>query len=560
MRFSICRVRDILTVALILLTLISMLAGCIGLYSEQDTISYTNNNVIQMDYEYTVFKDSAIFGHMEKGQFILNDTMNEESVYTIKLEHLRTLKYKDPAIGLTTAHCGILVYNGTELLYTFLGSGHQLFDYYGERRNSIIQLGIYDENVPLEIQFIVPAGYTFEIYDLVFGDTIALEKYFNRDGLLKIYLTGTLILISIIWFVASLFFKKSDGKFALLSFSMLSFAICVLIFANLRTHYFNGMNSMWRLDCSLFVLCQLPSLILFFLHYNHDFRKEHLLVVLSNLSFIPVILFIFYELFSSFLGNVSIASMLQTINLFLSILLLISITLYVAFNISSSRSYARPLVFALALLTVAIITSIYDLFFEIEHSYYVTPVIFTFIISMGILTFQALKMSVESISSNTMKKNLMIKVYTDPMTMLLNRAAFDEKVSNREKDRTRYLVMSFDLNGLKMTNDRFGHDVGDRLIKNFADALQKATYSLSANSFRVGGDEFVILIESDGKEDAEKIIEAIRENFQPKEMSYNSFSCGYTYCGPNDSLFDKYKEADEKMYYNKQNYKRGERL
>ena len=560
MSFNIKVFRTFMISLLVTLTVISLTIGCILLSSDSNMTRFTNKNIIQLNYDYTVLRNNAIYGHMLNGTFSDSRKESEETTYTVRLNYLNSFKYKDPALGLTTAHCGILVYNGTELLYTFLGSGHQIFDYYGETRNSIIPLGNYDASTPIEIQFIVPPGYSIEISDMVFGDKIALDRYFNRDGLLKIYLTGSLLLVSLVWFVASLFFKRSDGKMALLSFAILSFAICLLILANLRTPYFKINNSMWRLDISLFVLCLLPCLIIFFLRFNHDFKKEPLLNAVSNLSLLPVVFFILYQIFSSFLGYNQIAMALQILNLILTVGLLIAITSFVIFNISSNRSYSRPLVFALLLLNIAIILSTYDLFFDTTTSKFVTPVITLFSVSMGILTFQALKMAVEAISSSSMKKNLMLKVYTDPMTKLLNRIAFEEKLTTPRREGATYLIMSLDLNGLKLTNDRFGHDVGDRLIKDFAEALQKATFAHSAHAFRVGGDEFAILIESDGKENPEEIIAAIRENFHPSEMSFNSFACGYTYCRPSDDMEDMYKEADERMYYNKQNYKRGERL
>lgn len=560
MRFDLKVFRNFMISLFLVLTLISLSVSCILLYSNSSSTVYTNRNIIQLNYDYTIYRNNAIFAHLEDGSFTDVNNTDSEMTYTLRLEYLNTFRYKDPALGLTTAHCGILVYNGTELLYTFLGSGHQLFDYYGEKRNSIIPLGNYDTSLPVDIQFIVPAGYSFEISDLVFGDKISLESYFNKDGILKVYLTGSLFLISIVWFIASFFFKKSDGKYALLSFAMLSLAICLLIFANLRTPYFRLNNTMWRLDISQFVLCLLPALIIFYLRFNHDFKKEHLLNVIGNMSMLQVVVFLLYELFSCFLGNIQLSSLLQMLNLILTIFLLIGITSFVFWNINSDRQFSRPLVLALLLLNIAIITSIYDLFFAEHHARFASAAISLFFISMGILTFQAMKMAVEAISSSSMKKNLMLKVYTDPMTKLLNRVAFEEKLSTPRKVGAKYLIMSLDLNGLKLANDRYGHDVGDRLIKDFAEALQKATFSYSAHAFRVGGDEFAILLESTGTENPEDIIASIRENFHPLEMGYSSFSCGYTYCRPSDDMGEMYKEADERMYYNKQNYKRGERL
>ncbi len=105
---------------------------------------------------------------------------------------------------------------------------------------------------------------------------------------------------------------------------------------------------------------------------------------------------------------------------------------------------------------------------------------------------------------------------TDPLTGLGNRRHFDERL-RRELDRSEtgagpVSLIIIDLNRLKLVNDRFGHEAGDRLLCQVASCLRQ-----SGESFRFGGDEFAILLAGAGDAQAALILEAVRERVQSVE-------------------------------------------
>ena len=82
----------------------------------------------------------------------------------------------------------------------------------------------------------------------------------------------------------------------------------------------------------------------------------------------------------------------------------------------------------------------------------------------------------------------------DPLTGLLNRRSFEE--AQHSKDRDEYLPLSViyaDLNCLKLANDAFGHHEGDILLKAAADIL-RGSAGTNGEVFRLGGDEFILLM------------------------------------------------------------------
>ncbi len=109
---------------------------------------------------------------------------------------------------------------------------------------------------------------------------------------------------------------------------------------------------------------------------------------------------------------------------------------------------------------------------------------------------------------------------------------FEEELKRLDCDRQLPLsIIMGDLNGLKMANDAFGHQVGDALLKAAAKVLRKICRS-SDLLFRWGGDEFVILLPHTREEDAASIVNRIEDAFrkiQVKDMPVPpSMSLGYS--------------------------------
>ena len=109
-----------------------------------------------------------------------------------------------------------------------------------------------------------------------------------------------------------------------------------------------------------------------------------------------------------------------------------------------------------------------------------------------------------SVTKNMMEeqeKALLIKrAYTDDLTKLHNRAYCSEKMRNLSIDKnSKYTIINFDLNGLKKMNDTYGHTKGDELICYAAIVLEKA-FAIDGVVGRMGGDEFIAIIENDNTE------------------------------------------------------------
>lgn len=99
--------------------------------------------------------------------------------------------------------------------------------------------------------------------------------------------------------------------------------------------------------------------------------------------------------------------------------------------------------------------------------------------------------------------------YYDQLTGLYNRRFYLEELRRIDTERNLpiTLVMA-DVNGLKLTNDAFGHLEGDQLLKHIADTMKKHCRADDIIA-RIGGDEFIMLLPQTNMEQAEKLVERI---------------------------------------------------
>ena len=144
----------------------------------------------------------------------------------------------------------------------------------------------------------------------------------------------------------------------------------------------------------------------------------------------------------------------------------------------------------------------------------------------------------------------------DQLTGLYNRRYFENELQRLNISREHpVVVMSADLDGLKLINDTLGHVEGDSYLKTGAELL-KSVLRASDILARVGGDEFALILPRTTKKTGEELIVRIRRriedyNRQNKGLPISiSIGLGVSHNGDR-SLEDIYKEADNAMYKDK---------
>lgn len=147
---------------------------------------------------------------------------------------------------------------------------------------------------------------------------------------------------------------------------------------------------------------------------------------------------------------------------------------------------------------------------------------------------------------------------TDGLTGLYNERYFDALLKENELNKTPFVLFYLDLDRFKPVNDRYGHDVGDQLLKEVASRLRGCVRESDA-VFRIGGDEFALIVngtvtEGFCKSRVEKIKAAIREPYRLKDAEVQvgtSCGCAVYPCDSDDVRAIRIL-ADHRMYEDKQ--------
>lgn len=178
-----------------------------------------------------------------------------------------------------------------------------------------------------------------------------------------------------------------------------------------------------------------------------------------------------------------------------------------------------------------------------------------------VLLFQFGKLSKEKLEEEKeTSRNFRNMATTDSMTGVRNKHAYSEEeefinsqISAGEVEKLAVVVG--DINGLKYVNDTFGHAAGDQLIK---DATVVICEQFPHGAvFRVGGDEFVILLQGEGYDTMQEAIDELNRKVEAN-IKENAvvISIGYSVLKSEDQyLSDVFERADKMMYERKKELK-----
>ena len=145
--------------------------------------------------------------------------------------------------------------------------------------------------------------------------------------------------------------------------------------------------------------------------------------------------------------------------------------------------------------------------------------------------------------------------YQDNLTGLYNREYFEKKL--KQYNQSEYFPLSFivgDINGLKLTNDAFGHKKGDKLLKKISNIITNCCRNNDVVA-RWGGDEFVILLPNTSEKNAKKVCNRINravEKVKPDPIAL-SIALGYGTKHQEEDIENVIKTAENWMYKRKVN-------
>lgn len=207
---------------------------------------------------------------------------------------------------------------------------------------------------------------------------------------------------------------------------------------------------------------------------------------------------------------------------------------------------------SIIVLGLSIIGALISIFFiqDTRYSFYFMVFIFTLFIATTVLY----RFSI--IHSRTEHLENIVKI--DPLTKLWNRAYLSELKFDATKYNANeiFYVLFIDLNDFKEINDKYGHKIGDEVLRITARRLRNSCHE-SDMIFRLGGDEFIVIAHMKESSAIEKVIKRLRDNFNEPftigDLKLNlSLAIGYHAFNPEVDNFESVIAlSDMKMYEDK---------
>ena len=146
------------------------------------------------------------------------------------------------------------------------------------------------------------------------------------------------------------------------------------------------------------------------------------------------------------------------------------------------------------------------------------------------------------------------KILHDKLTNAYNREFFDQNykkfISEYSSSNSKLAIAMLDIDHFKLVNDNYGHDIGDQVLIQFVDTLNKNSRKNDI-LVRWGGEEFIMILKIDEVSNLQKILESLRKSIEScvfNTVGHKTCSIGGTIYLENEDILKTIKRADEAVY------------
>ena len=185
---------------------------------------------------------------------------------------------------------------------------------------------------------------------------------------------------------------------------------------------------------------------------------------------------------------------------------------------------------------------------------------------MKIYVQDILQAEVSAKNAQEQAQNMTMLAYRDALTHVGTKVAYNNTANSLEKDISDKIISAFaiamiDLNDLKIVNDNYGHANGDLYISGACHII--CNIFRHSPVFRIGGDEFVVILKNSDYEKRQELVEEAIQKFTESEIDMSkepwerySVAIGIADYTNGDTVDSVFKRADKLMYQNKLNMKK----
>lgn len=404
-----------------------------------------------------------------------------------------------PVLRFKTYQTFVEAYRDGKKIYTNSESNYRNHDLVGSGIH-FVYLGIsLVKNRTLELKFffsendawnvlpsfqILPAKYAYNDYYARHSIALVVGLFLSLFGILALFLSAGM-----------LFYKMKFFQLMMIGFLSICLGVWTLCFTKLFQLFSYDFTLNTNIEYAALYISPLP-LYLLLLHMRYKQISKTLWSGLIIVASLDILIFTV----TTILNFTDIVHYPQTLWVFHAYVILCVVYLFVAI-ISNKHIFDTPT----RILTAGIFTfgtfAILELVryhvmtsFHLEHTILgitwlpAGTLAFVILLVMSYIVYMYRLMS-----AKTEKDVLKEIAYRDSLTGIYNRAKSQRIFSSLNSTSADFAFVSIDMNGLKLINDRYGHNEGDRQLKAFATAFHDA-FAEVGTTIRLGGDEFLAIV------------------------------------------------------------------
>ena len=525
------------------------------------------SNDVVLDDRWTVTVNDKVYKDVTLSKFRF-DMCDRGDILTFEHVIPRYDTTDDPTINLYSIPAAVKVSVDNEVIYQYGQNRYQENKLLGYGRH-FIPLGKNQMGKKLTIEMHISENNAFDGQQpVIISDG---RKFVSKDIAGKRFnlaISMFLMVFGVIIMILSMLMLKSSVNFiqtfciAMFSFLVGCWTLCNV---DLIEYFSSDLLVKTYMEYMTFYVLPLP-----FTYYFRDRLEEKgfpkWLKIYFKVLIIAEIAFAAFAYTMQFFNIMHLPSFLSVAH----ILMMLALLFIVFINIWARKNSQDSINSVMVGFAIAVILTVIELvrfninkyflgFSKNEYSSMTCFAVLIIVISMLVDYGKKISQTLYRIAQQQLFKQM---AYMDELTGLANRRKCEEYMKELETHTEKYCILCFDLNLLKKINDTYGHEKGDELIKRFADVLREV-YSLYGITARIGGDEFVAILNNVSVQETEKLISdmLILIETKNKEDDILKLSTAYGYA-MSDEVADSnphiiYKLADDRMYEYKKKSKIG---
>ena len=515
---------------------------------------YGDTQVYQLEHGWDVVAHGQLYEDVEIASYLFPMFDRGDEIF-LDYDIPEDVNVDNPELMFYTVHSVVEVFLDGELVYEYGMEGYSQGKLIGYGYN-YVELPDDFAGKHLSMHYVVTENDAFEgITAIEIHDASDFMRVMLAEQRINILITAFLMLFGVIGMILSLVMIFREMAFSkTFCISAFAFLVSCWTFCNgdVITLFVEELRVKVFLEYTTFYLMTLPFIGYFFDNFQNKtlpkvLRGYYHVVFVGDVLFILMVFVLQWLNLCHFPAFVSVEHVIMLLSMLVIFAAAISDaqmkhTLFTPFGFG----------FAIAIIIAAVELARYNLSKYVvgfpENKYNSHMQIAALVIVITLIMDFCEKVTTH-LYEEAQTKLLERMAYMDELTSLANRRKCEEAMENRKGA---YGIVSLDMNGLKIINDTYGHEVGDRALRAFSKCLEKA-FPENATVGRMGGDEFIAIVPTEDRGLIDGYVAELNRliaeyNEKNVEKFVLSAAWGVSMGSEKDHPHEIYSNADTKMY------------